>query len=351
MKAYLQFVDDPYYQKRAKFQSPADPISPTTEPDSYVNTCEESNLLPDDIPQEYREILPEHVIFHAHRFMEITRLVRGQAIYIVDKTLCHVHPGEIIVFNSFVPHAWVFLEKDVELVDYSFSNVLLSEPLNSNIPVHESSPSTHNLYLNIWHTKPAGGRIPIITSANDFVIKEDFLVTLINSSFHYAHIKLNNPMHTVFTSLLNDIELEGRNKQFAYEYILHAKLIELMALLFRLHSNNNLSSGQKKPELLMTALKYISENIHQNLRLEMVAKHCYLTPQYFSAYFKKHTGMNFSKYLSELRLEHVLNELIQTDKSILDIAYQCGFNSKTSFYRAWYSKYQITPAQIRSTYK
>ncbi len=38
---------------------------------------------------------------------------------------------------------------------------------------------------------------------------------------------------------------------------------------------------------------------------------------------------------------------IETNDSILEIVYRCGFNSKTSFYRAWYSKYQISPSKLR----
>lgn len=355
MKAYLHLEDNPYNQNqttgRQEYLSVIDPAScDNGDPDNDVYT--EADLLPRNIPSEYRELLPENMLFHAHRFMEITRVLKGRALYIVDKKICYLHPGEIIIFNSFVPHAWFFLDEDMEITDYSFSNVLLNEPSGSVPLPLLPEPSTQKLCLNIWHTKPTGDKIPLITSSNGFVMKEDFLMTLINSSFRFAHIKIDTPMHDIFTGLLNDIDTESREKRFAYEYIIHSKLMEFVAQLFRLHSDNShLTSTQKKPEMLMSALEYMYENLHQDLHLETVAKHCFLTPQYFSAYFKKYTGLNFSKYLSELRLERALNELIQTDKSILEIAFQCGFNSKTSFYRAWYSKHQISPSQIRKTYQ
>ena len=353
MKAYLCLIDDPYYEKQsAQAHDELIALDSTLFDDKGVDTSEyeEVDLLPREIPESIRVHLPDRILFHAHRFMEITRVTKGQVLYIVDREICLLQPGDIIVFNSLLPHAWFFLDKDVAITDYSFSNMLLTEPINT--PLRSSQvPSMHNLFLNVWHTKPATGKVPVITSSNDIVMKEDFLVSLINSSFRFAHISQSNPSHNVFFDLLNAIDEECTKRQFAYEYVLQAKLMELVAQLFRLHSTNQLSPSQKKPELLLFALEYISQNLHQNLSLETVAKQCFLTPQYFSSYFKKHTGMNFSKYLSDLRLERALNALIQSNKSILEIAFQCGFNSKTSFYRAWYSKYQISPSQVRATYQ
>lgn len=348
-KAYLYFEDNPYYQNQTADRQKINAALPVGRP--TAESYEEADLLPDELPDEVQKLLPDKVLFHMHQFMEITRLERGCAYYIVDKTLCRLQPGEVIIFNSFVPHTWLFGDNEVELTDYSFSNTLLFESSNGVSQPRTQESSAPNLCLNIWHTKAANGASPIFTNSNELAIKEDFFIALVNSNFRYTHIKLNAPTYALFTGLLNDIDAEGREKPLAYEYILYAKLVELVTYLFRLHSDNHLVDTQNKPEILTEAFKYISENLHQTLRLETVAKHCYLTPQYFSAYFKKHTGVTFSKYLTERRLERALNELLQTDKSVLEIALQCGFNSKTSFYRAWYSKYQITPSQIRHAYR
>ena len=214
-----------------------------------------------------------------------------------------------------------------------------------------SDNTYENLRLKIKRNRPATVTAPNqthqIVSFNEFAMQENFMINLINSSLRYVHIKHNTPECDIFTKILNSIEHEVQNKNFAFEYVVHAKLMEMVANLFRLHFDERMEVGQKQPALIMSALNYISENLHQNLNLEMVAKHCYLTPQYFSSYFKKHTGTNFSKYLIEIRLERAMKELIESDDSILEIVYRCGFNSKTSFYRAWYSKYQISPSKLR----
>ena len=48
--------------------------------------------------------------------------MRGKILCIVDRKFCCLNPGELIIFNSFVPHAWVYLGSDAEINDYSFSD-------------------------------------------------------------------------------------------------------------------------------------------------------------------------------------------------------------------------------------
>lgn len=341
MNAYLYFENNPYYQNST--------IKEEIE-SSKEFFFSEDDLLPETIPPKYADVFPDKLVFHAHHFMEITRLVKGRMLYVVEKKVFSIHPGDIIVFNSFVPHAWIFLDDDMELIDYSFADTMVMEPSN---PQKQNTAllASNNVYLNIWHNKPGNGRVPIITNSDEFVMRKDFMLSMINSTFRVAHIKQGVPTHNVFFTLLDDIDMESNRKQFAYEYIVHAKIMEFLAQLFRFHAGVDVQSIRNMPDVLLSALEYISQNLHQNLRLEDVAKHCYLSPQYFSTYFKKYVGMNFSKYLVDLRLKRAMKEIINTNKAILEVAYQCGFNSKTSFYRAWYSKYQVTPLQIRSVYR
>ncbi len=341
MKAYLYFENNPYYQNNT-----VDDKKENLKKSFFT----ENDLLPEAIPPKYADVFPEKLIFHAHHFMEITRLVKGRMLYVVDKQVHVLHPGDVFAFNSFVPHAWIFLDEDMELIDYSFSDTVVREPSNPS-QTTASLFDGSSIYLNIWHNKPGSGRIPIITNSDEFVMKKDFMLSMINSTFRFAHIKRNVPAHNVFFTLLDNIDLESNGKRLAYEYVVHAKIMEFLAQLFRLHAGGDVTSTRNIPEVLLSALEYISQNMSQNLRLEVVAKHCYMSPQYFSTYFKKYMGMTFSNYLLDLRVDCAMKEIINTDKAVLEIAYQCGFNSKTSFYRAWYAKHQIRPLQIRGIYR
>ena len=114
MKAYLYVESNSYFQDQT--------VPRTTDVD-----YDEVDLLPDDFPQKYLDMLGGKVVFHSHRFVELLQVIEGRALYIVDKKLCFLEPGDIIFFNSFIPHSRLFLEGDVLINDYSFSNMLQSD--------------------------------------------------------------------------------------------------------------------------------------------------------------------------------------------------------------------------------
>lgn len=59
------------------------------------------------------------------------------------------------------------------------------------------------------------------------------------------------------------------------------------------------------------------------------------------------TGMSFSAFVTDLRLEHIAQQLLATDDNVESIYYSCGFRSRTTFYRAFSKKFQCSPAEYR----
>jgi AraC-like DNA-binding protein len=68
------------------------------------------------------------------------------------------------------------------------------------------------------------------------------------------------------------------------------------------------------------------------LSLANLAKALKVSPQQLSQLINERKGMNFRSYLNSLRIEEIKRELLRfPDKTILDIALENGFNSKTAF--------------------
>lgn len=63
--------------------------------------------------------------------------------------------------------------------------------------------------------------------------------------------------------------------------------------------------------------------------------------------FKQNTGEVFSRYLTKVRLEHAIVLLSNTDKSIDEIAYECGFNSISYFSYAFKKEFLVSPLKYR----
>ena len=68
---------------------------------------------------------------------------------------------------------------------------------------------------------------------------------------------------------------------------------------------------------------------------------------YTTRKFKEISGMQFRDYLRQRKLAFALKEVRDSDKSLLEIAFDYGFSSHEAFTRAFKSTYGITPSQYR----
>ncbi len=102
---------------------------------------------------------------------------------------------------------------------------------------------------------------------------------------------------------------------------------------------------------MQNALQYLESNYSDEISLESMAKRIGLSEYYFSRLFKETTGMNFGVYLSYLRIQNAKRDIGFTDKSIIDIAYECGFKSIRTFNRNFIRFCEVTPTEYRDIRK
>lgn len=105
------------------------------------------------------------------------------------------------------------------------------------------------------------------------------------------------------------------------------------------------------PQDISMALTYINENLYYPMKLEDVAENMYMSPQYFSKFFKRKMGIGFLDYLTSLRLEKAVKNLVYTEESIIKIALDHGFSNAKSFTAAFKKKYNETPGSFRKQYQ
>ena len=84
------------------------------------------------------------------------------------------------------------------------------------------------------------------------------------------------------------------------------------------------------------ALKFIDENLTQKISLEEIANIANMNPTYFSSIFKKLNGISLWEYITAKRVDKAIELLRTTNANKLEIAMDCGFNSSSNFYKAFY---------------
>ncbi len=96
------------------------------------------------------------------------------------------------------------------------------------------------------------------------------------------------------------------------------------------------------------ALKYIDEHFNESMTLEALAKKFYLSPFYFHKLFSVIVGKSLAAYIRDRRVLYACQQLCGTEKSILDIALDCGFDSPQSFSRTFRNVQGVSPSEYRA---
>jgi|ERR1043166_2501858 AraC-like DNA-binding protein len=131
-----------------------------------------------------------------------------------------------------------------------------------------------------------------------------------------------------------------------YESML--KLLSIFAQHLSIVSNQVVVRQQNsEPPLITKAKQYIQENQAEDLSLGQVAKAINTSTFYFCKMFKKITGINFTDYLSRIRIEKAKNLLLNPNLRISEIAYAVGFQSLTHFNRVFKKILGQSPTEYR----
>ncbi|MFA9399042.1 MAG: helix-turn-helix transcriptional regulator, partial [Clostridiaceae bacterium] len=88
-----------------------------------------------------------------------------------------------------------------------------------------------------------------------------------------------------------------------------------------------------------------------NITLESVADHFYISKEYLSKMFKIHTKMNFSYYITEKRMKKAKELIVEQGIKIKNVAELVGYVDITHFYKKFKKYYGITPGEMREKIK
>jgi AraC-like DNA-binding protein len=99
----------------------------------------------------------------------------------------------------------------------------------------------------------------------------------------------------------------------------------------RLKRGKTVLRREIKDERILRAVKYITENYANDLKLEDVAAAVNISPNWLSSRFKVETGLNLSDYLNRTRIENSLILLKEGKLTVSEICFQVGFKSQSYF--------------------
>lgn len=101
-------------------------------------------------------------------------------------------------------------------------------------------------------------------------------------------------------------------------------------------------------ERLEQICTYVEHHYMEEISLQEAADELGLNREYFCRFFKQNTGTSFIRYVNQVRINHIYQELLHTDEGIQEIMERHGFYNQKLFYRMFKERYECTPRELRN---
>jgi AraC-like DNA-binding protein len=106
-------------------------------------------------------------------------------------------------------------------------------------------------------------------------------------------------------------------------------------------------SNPRHANRIQKACNFMLERFSEPIRHQDIAAHVHLAPASLSRLFRHQTGQTCADFLTSVRLGNACRLLRETDLTVTEIAYACGFQNLSNFHRRFRDKYKINPIRYR----
>lgn len=163
-------------------------------------------------------------------------------------------------------------------------------------------------------------------------------------------------MHTHANNLINNLVLNIFAEYINREDYSHVTMRSLLSLLFATiyRDPNTVIESSAKVSRLDTQFNqiesYLKDN-YQSATLSQLADDIHFSKQYICRIVKDKTGDTFNTLLIKIRLNMVVQYLLDTDLPLDEIAFLCGFSAASHMSRTFKNVYGISPSTYRKNQK
>ena len=124
--------------------------------------------------------------------------------------------------------------------------------------------------------------------------------------------------------------------------LITTKLIFLMDKICRETALND--SETDTPDISGQIVRYVNDMLYEDISIEKLAEHFFLSSSQFSRLFRKATGTSPWAYITAKRLI-AAKDMLRSGATAKKAAESCGFNDYSVFYKAYVKRYGESPGK------
>lgn len=243
-----------------------------------------------------------------HNEIEINYFPKGQLTFLIKDRKIEVSDNQFLIFWALVPH---------QIIDVKDTTPYFV----CTIPFKEFTE---------WNISP---------KVKDCLLNENIILADSNPGQELQEV--------IFKQWVND--LSGSDKE-----IERCVILEIQAKLSRIIAENDQSIyvniGKQSSisfSLVEKIALFIAKNYTKDINVNEIGRALDLHPDYANHVFKKAFSVTIKQYLTEQRITHAQRLLSTTDKKIIEIALESGFNSLSRFNAAFKMLCGCTPKEYK----
>ena len=263
---------------------------------------------------------------HWHTSIEIFAVMEGSLYFYIDEKEYPLKAGEFLIINSNEVH--------------SIQAPVRNETIVLQIPLKQFTDYfTAQRFIRFHSGNTSQNKTLRFTS-------EGTEAEQINAG------STENDSRMVF--LIRELYRVYVSRETGYEFRARAVFYEILYLMVSTYRVTEVEESELKNSRRLDALSkittYMREHYTEELKLSEMANLFGYSDAYLSRMFKKYAKINFKTYLQEIRMSYACRELMNTEKTVSQIALDNGFASSRAFSREFQKKYNRLPSEVRQKF-
>ncbi len=252
--------------------------------------------------------------WHYHPEFELTYVIKSEGMRFVGDSIQHFEEGDLVLVGANLPHCWQ--NDDVGSEDQEHCDLVVAQFSRSSFGEYFLGLPENRAISSMLERANRG--LVIGGSAGEAV--KQILLSLDGQQKGMRLVKLLECLQYIAES--NELE-------------------ELASAAYTIEKDE--FHGRRISKIVRYVRDHLSEDIKQPILADIVG----LTPQGFSRFFRAATGQTFVSFVNTVRITEACRQLVNSDKDITIIAYDCGYANLSNFNRRFREMKEVTPSKYR----
>ena len=257
---------------------------------------------------------------HTHDYAELLYVSDGSLVQYVNDGVVHMMKGDVCFIDSGCVH-WEEAGDDAFVIRLEITKEIIDAVVGNTMADRQAAD-----YIN------------------------ELVKVLKNSG--YIHFKFKNDYDNELKDMLTALISECGVSDMASVYICQGLMLRILWRLGTVYEYAQSRYIRKKINWLLhqEITDFIEDNM-KDVTIDMLVERFGYQEDYFNRFLKAQTGMTFTEYLQDCRLNKSAILLKEDSMDVDEIIKEVGYRNKGYFYRIFTEKYNMTPAKFRKHIK